>query len=389
MGDRRGVLLLQACLGVALMLPTATTASADFTFELHDTEGTGGAGAAQNLTAIDFDGAGASDLIATNGNAHSVHCWTVDPDGGLAGVTCRFKGFAFDSPGALAVADFNGDGTDDVALELRYYGPVDWWRGRQFVSTFLGSGSGQFVHADDLVLRASHPELAIFAADFNGNGKADLGVFTRDTARFGIVLGRGDGTLGNRLRYRSIAASRDGFALSDLNEDGDPDLVGLNRDANRVVTRLGGPRRSFGAPWTFPAPEGAQSFFMSDLGSDTYEDLVLRYVDGGGSWNTVTLIGEGDGTFLPGGGFRGEYATAAAEFSPGSPDLLFSRADPFAIREGNGDHTFQPPVAAGLPDENLSYVRDFNADGRADVLTQEFIHDCDCSKAHVYLQQAP
>jgi FG-GAP-like repeat len=371
------------------LLSTPGIAAADFTFELHDTEGTGGAGAAENFTTIDLDGAGAPDLIASNDFAHSVHCWTVDPDGGLTTPVCRFERLEFDSPDALAVSDFDRDGIDDLALELRYFGPVARWRGRQVVSIFLGRGSGRFVHTDDLVLRADNPELALFGADFNGDRKPDLGIFRRDTTRFALVLGRGDGRLQSRRRYRSIAASSRGFELSDLNGDGDPDLVGLDRDANRLTTRLGGLGASFRSRWTFPVPSGSQSFFLGDLGNDAYIDLVVRYVDKGGPWHTLTLDGVGDGTFLPGGGFRNQYAMATAEFSPGSPDLLLSAVDPFVIREGNGDHTFQPPVSTGLPDENLGYVADFNRDGRADVLTQEFIHECDCSKAHVYLQQAP
>lgn len=89
-----------------------------------------------------------------------------------------------DGPGAVAVADFNGDGLPDAAAAI--------YRGG--VSIFLGNGDGTFKPAVYYSGGPQNPS-AIIAADFNGDGNGDLCVLDDTTpGQIWVLLGNGDGT---------------------------------------------------------------------------------------------------------------------------------------------------------------------------------------------------
>ena len=71
------------------------------------------------------------------------------------------------SPVSVAVGDFNGDGTPDLAVanNLYSYGTV---------SVLLGNGDGSFQAAQNFGAGGSPASVAV--GDFNGDGTADLAV---------------------------------------------------------------------------------------------------------------------------------------------------------------------------------------------------------------------
>jgi len=89
--------------------------------------------------------------------------------------------------GAIAVADFNGDGKLDAAVANQ---------DGSTVSVLLGNGDGTFRTKVDYT--AGNVLVSIATGDFNGDGKADLAVVDFGSASVGgdvaILLGNGDGT---------------------------------------------------------------------------------------------------------------------------------------------------------------------------------------------------
>jgi hypothetical protein len=115
------------------------------------------------------------------------------------------------SAGAIAVADFNGDGNLDLAV-------VD---GAGGLSILLGDGKG------GLRFAVEYPAgygTSVAAADFNGDGKADLAVASQEDG-VAIFIGNGDGSFQPPIYYPLAGSLPSSIAGGDFNGDGKLDLV--------------------------------------------------------------------------------------------------------------------------------------------------------------------
>ncbi|HEY7097909.1 MAG TPA: VCBS repeat-containing protein [Terriglobales bacterium] len=137
-------------------------------------------------------------------------------------------------PWALLVADFNGDGTLDVASissnDQEFKDPI---------LIYLGNGDGTFTFKTRVASHGDSPSNAV-AGDFNQDGKIDLAVANTGNplsspGNVAILLGEGDGTFQPAVTY--AAKTPWDIALADFNGDGQTDLV-TNSYANRPVPNL-------------------------------------------------------------------------------------------------------------------------------------------------------
>src|SRR5689334_18033470 len=119
------------------------------------------------------------------------------------------------SPGSIVVADFNGDGNQDMAV-------VNFFGGS--LSVMLGNGDGTF-QSNTLYPTGGRP-YSLATEDFNGDGKLDLAVANLVDATVSVLLNRGDGTFLPRTDYPVQGAYS--VATGDFNEDGNPDLAVAN-----------------------------------------------------------------------------------------------------------------------------------------------------------------
>lgn len=121
------------------------------------------------------------------------------------------------NPSHFALGDFNGDRRSDLAVSTRGAGFSD------NVGVVLGNGNGTF--GSPLLMPSDFGPGAIAAADFNGDGKQDLIVAhccgdTDMTSQ----LGNGDGTFGPEVHFAG-GADPNGLAVADFNADSKPDLA--------------------------------------------------------------------------------------------------------------------------------------------------------------------
>jgi hypothetical protein len=270
----------------------------------------------------------------------------------------------------FALGDFNGDGNLDIALALENTSP-------DAISVFLGNGDGTFQPP----ITTGQGNTAYFGGllvgDFNQDGHLDI-VANGGTA---VLLGNGDGTFQPPVSNSSQCASS---LVGDVNGDGKLDLVGLtsNNISGQILVQLGNGDGTFQPCVTSPGAAFLINASLADVNGDgkldlidwTFEDDPSFFIVGAG-----VILGNGDGTFGPGGGgVQGFPAFPPGDFNgDGKLDFVvaagarFPPADDLSVALGNGDGTFDNPVAiqtfTGLPLGGL-VQGDFNGDGKMDLL---------------------
>jgi hypothetical protein len=227
----------------------------------------------------------------------------------------------------------------------------------------------------------------VAVGDFNGDGKMDLAVVNRgnpaanDNGGISILLGKGDGTFQSATNF---AGAQNPFAIvvGDFNADGRVDLAvgSLGSTGGDITICLGNGDGTFqvGTPFTLPGYT-ILSMVALDFNSDHKLDLAVT----NGGFVSV-LLGNGDGTFQP----HVDYGTNVGLFTSlmagdfnrdGKIDLAFYNDDNSPIVYlliGNGDGTFQAPVAVTTGGYSLGAIGDFNQDGSLDFIALGLGYKC-------------
>jgi hypothetical protein len=145
----------------------------------------------------------------------------------------------------LAVADFNGDGTPDIATS-------DVQGGQILIS--INNGDGTFKAPVGYSVGAG----PLTAADVNGDGKADL-IFILPTggaeSSVAVLLNKGDGTFGMTPASYDVAGNSASQVLAaDVNGDGKPDLVTIDYDNSQGSLLMNNGDGTFATSTTLPGP---------------------------------------------------------------------------------------------------------------------------------------
>ena len=270
-----------------------------------------------------------------------------------------------------AVGDFNGDGIPDVVAVAS--GPT------QPLLVWLGNANGTYTAAPSPEV-SGYTFAPILVADFNGDGKQDLAVLDGDNNTVSILLGHGDGTFTVVATSATTGSSPGQFAVGDFNDDGIPDLVVTSRSSTPLTILLGKGDGTFTAASASPTANSSSPYFIAtgDFNGDGKLDFAVTdlYDD------TVSiLLGHGDGTFAAvsaiHSGSNGSPVAAADFNEDGKLDLAVGVAgasgvgDSVTILTGKGDGTFSSPQSTQAVESNsvsLIQAADFNGDGIADLV---------------------
>ncbi|HLW78303.1 MAG TPA: VCBS repeat-containing protein, partial [Terriglobia bacterium] len=282
--------------------------------------------------------------------------------------------------GGMATADFNGDGTLDLAVVGS--GPSGTLPPTQLVTVLMGKPDGTF--AAPVEYQTGGECGPITVGDFNGDGKPDLALPCYLGA-VSILLGNGDGTF-QAPRLTALAAFPASLTTGDFNRDGKLDVAVIN--GNQISVLLGNGDGTFQPPVECPVESAANAFvnglISGDFNGDGKLDLAVTHVNcpfGGPCVNNFVgiLLGNGDGTFQP----KVDYATAAGPQSlaagdfnhDGNLDLAVVTTgcnkcgiQMVSILLGKGDGTFGAHVEYQIPDQPYAVtLADLNEDGKLDL----------------------
>jgi hypothetical protein len=137
----------------------------------------------------------------------------------------------------------------------------------------LGNGDGTFGPPTDFTV-GSYP-FPIVAADFNRDGKLDLGVANYQTATVSALLGQGDGTFPSKTDF-SVGAFPVGLVVADFNGDGKLDFAVGGAPAALSIL-LGNGDGTFTTKRDFPSLSSMEGFAVGDFNQDGKPDMVLVY----------------------------------------------------------------------------------------------------------------
>jgi hypothetical protein len=270
------------------------------------------------------------------------------------------------SPTSVVVADFNHDGTSDLAV-VNSLDPGCNPGQLGTISILLGNGDGTFTSKPKLCPPGGGPAgpallRFVTAGDFNGDGKQDLVVTSDRSGLFEleVYLGNGDGT----FTYSSDQGGWDGIApivTGDFDRDGKLDLaMEVDFEGVGIVEIWSGVGDG---SFAFKSSEG----LASELGSPTAmndfnQDGILDLSSIGSTGNGNVFLGNGDGTFTAASSQPSTPGVLTGDFNrDGIPDLTGLGR----FLKGNGDGTFTD-IGPG-PNDLRGTVADFNGDHALDI----------------------
>jgi hypothetical protein len=306
----------------------------------------------------DFNGDGKQDLALPNNVEEGGTVSILLGDG--AGHFSAARSFAAGGyPLSSAVGDFNGDGTQDLAITNT---------ATDDVSILLGDGTGSFSNAP--TVQAGSEPYSVAVGDFNGDGRQDLAVANDLSNTVSVLLGDGAGHFSAAINFGTGTLST-GVAVGDFNGDGKQDLAVPNYGTNNVSILSGDGAGRFSAAVNFGAGVGPFSVEVGDFNGDGKQDLA---VPNGVSNNVSILLGNGDGNFNAATNFAvgtNPLSVAVGDFNgDGKQDLAVPnyQSDTVSILLGDGDGNFSAPMSlSGATGPAFVAVGDFNGDGKQDL----------------------
>jgi hypothetical protein len=323
------------------------------------------------LTA-DFNSDGRADIAVPQSFGNYVLIYLNDAMGGVSAPAFSFIGRPAIS---MATGDFNHDGKADLVFGH------DLTSGPSYVSVLLGNGSGGFAGPTTFNVGGTSnvPSQVIVTGNFDADSHLDLAVlldssFGGDTK---IALLRGDGAGGfSAPVYINMAGSSGGLATADFNGDGKLDLGVAGVFPSVLTILVGDGLGGFSPGSSTPATSPGGNLRVADLNKDGRPDLIsanpnatqlLLFLNSGSGFNSPTTI---DTIGSP-------YGVAVADFNADTnPDLALNSGSlqgNVAVFSGDGLGSFGPPVYFTAGGGGDITAADLNSDGRPDLATSNYV----------------
>lgn len=239
-----------------------------------------------SIAVADFNGDGIADLAVANFGSNTV---TVLRGNGSGGFT-QFRGSpvaAGFSPQSVTVGDFNSDGIPDLAV-------ADFTGNN--VTVLLGDGTGLFAADPGSPFPVGSRPVSVAAADFNGDGTTDLAVVNQSSNSVTVLLGDGFGGFSQAPGSPFATGSHPiSVVAGDVNRDGSPDLIVANYNSKTLSIFVNDRSAVFTQSVNSPVGVGGnpEQVVTGDFNGDGILDVATANLQG----TTSLLRGNGQGKF--------------------------------------------------------------------------------------------
>lgn len=364
------------------------------------------------LRSGDMNNDGKTDILAvvTDPTVGDVVLLLTSSGSGSFSVAALTNGFAGSGSGAaianIAIGDFNHDGNLDLAFSLAPTLVNSNFNAYVLLNTGTGSFTTETIALSDLPISAfSPPPPTVVAGDFNGDGALDLAVV--QPGFVAIYEQESNGTFGSPILGGIETVSVPPVAAADFNNDGLLDIALVSPDYDTALILLGNGDGTLGNRYdiSLPASGAAPAIVLDDLNNDGKMDIAVSqfnqsFPSGVVSGFVTSLLGNGDGTFqtpvsTPAGDIGIGSMIGGDITGDGNTDLVTAdgNSGDLAVFLGIGNGTFGAPidsaVAGGPTPWNLGPMAagDFNGDGKVDVIVVSENSSDITSPMYVFLSQ--
>ena len=213
-----------------------------------------------------FDADGKADLAVTSLIDSKVTLLKGDGTGKFTPFATPTMAVALQSIQIIA-DDFNGDGKVDLAVLNQQ---------TKTVSMLFGNGDGTFTEPSKKTLLLGKIPVGMAAADFDGDGTLDLAFVFFPGKLAGVFPGRGDGTFGKPVQLKVPGTSTGNFSVAAAPFDnGDPTRPHLAISNGIVAVMDNQTPFPTSVTVTVTAPNGGQTFTVGSTQTITWNAILV------------------------------------------------------------------------------------------------------------------
>ncbi len=219
-----------------------------------------------------FDGDSIPDLVVADASAGRLHLFQ-----GLGGGLFSLRHSLADEakiprPTAVAVADFDRNGRDDLAVAA----------GDHTVAVWLTNADGSLRHAQTVAFQPDHVPVALVTVDLNLDAAPDLVVTLATPPGVSVVLNTGasqGGIFGAPAPPIEWGSKPAAAAAGDFNQDGFSDIAVADRAANTVTVYFGDGHGALVRSETYLVGATPLAVTTGDFNGDGWHDIAVANSD--------------------------------------------------------------------------------------------------------------